>query len=269
MTKRSYISRGLAAGAILFVAASATPTKAAEDFGLLEPGVVSCAFSGSYAPFTMQNTSGEWDGLAVRVFTEMLNRLDLKYQPVITKWETLLVGLFADKYDMLCGTMDITKERQERVLFIDGWLESGGRLIVNKDSDIQETDQFKGKTMGVLVSSTWAELAKPLEPGETKYYQSENDALRDLANNKIDGVITDSIAAAWAIENTNLPLRIVPSYLSRIQKGWAAKQDRSALVKALNAKLAEIVADGTYAELTSDLIGYSPHPEKPISSFSE
>lgn len=207
MTVRTFISRGLAAATIIFGVASTTPAGAAEDFGLLEPGVVKCAFSGSYAPFTMQNTSGEWDGLAVRVFTEMLNRLDLKFEPVVTKWETLLVGLFADKYDILCGTMDITKERQERVLFVDGWLESGGRLIVNKDSDIQETAQFKGKTMGVLVSSTWAELAKPLEPGETKYYQSESDAMRDLSNNKVDGVITDSIAAAWAIENTGSTLR--------------------------------------------------------------
>lgn len=269
MTVRRFISRGLAAGVIIFGVASTTPAGAAEDFGLLEPGVVKCAFSGSYAPFTMQSTSGEWDGLAVRVFTEMLNRLDLKWEPVVTKWETLLVGLFADKYDILCGTMDITKERQERVLFVDGWLESGGRLIVDKDSDIQEIDQFKGKTMGVLVSSTWAELAKPLEPGETKYYQSESDAMRDLSNKKIDGVITDSIAAAWAIENTGLPLRIVPGYLSRIQKGWAAKKDRVALVKALNEKYAEIVADGTYEKLTADLIGYSPHPEKPISSFSD
>lgn len=267
MTVPTFIRGGLAAAVMLCGVTSTAG--AAEDYGLLEPGVVKCAFSGAYAPFTMQNASGEWDGLAVRVFTEMLDRLDLKFEPVVTKWETLLVGLFADKYDILCGTMDITKERQERVLFVDGWLESGGRLIVNKDSDIKSIEQFKGHTMGVLVSSTWAELAKPLEPDDTKYYQSESDAMRDLANKKIDGVITDSIAAAWAIENTGLPLRIVPGYLSRIQKGWAAKQDHVNLTKALNEKLNEIIADGTYAKLTSDLIGYSPHPEKPISSFGE
>ena len=155
MVNRSFLSRGLAAAAIVFGFMATTPAEASDDYGLLEHGVVKCAFAGAYAPFTMQNAEGNWDGLAVRVFTEMLNRLDLKYEPVITKWETLLVGLFADKYDILCGTMDITKERQERVLFVDGWLESGGRLIVSKDSDIKTIDQFKGHTMGVLVSSTW------------------------------------------------------------------------------------------------------------------
>ena len=86
-------------------------------------------------------------------------------------------------------------------------------------ADKAEELYFEGKTMGVLVASTWAELAKPLKPGETKYYPSESDAFLDVKNKKVDGMITDSIAAAWAIEKSGLPLRIVPGYLSRIQKG--------------------------------------------------
>ena len=179
----------------------------------------------------------------------------------------MLVGLFANKYDMLCDTMDITKERQERVLFVDGWLESGGRLVVHKDSDVATLEDFRGKTMGVLVASTWAELAKPLGPGETKYYQTEADAFRDVANQNVDGMITDSIAAAWAIEKSGLPLKIIPGYLSRIQKGFAAKKDHPNLIRAINEKLAEVVADGTYEKITSNLIGYSPAPEEPIRTM--
>jgi polar amino acid transport system substrate-binding protein len=238
----------------------------AQELELLEPGTVKCAFSGVFAPFSMQDAQGAWDGLTVRIFREAVNRLGLKLEYVVTKWESLLVGLLADQYDILCDTMDITKERQEQVLFVDGWLESGGRLVVHKDSDIEALDQFKGKKMGVLVASTWAELAKPLEPGETKYYQTEQDAMQDVVNQKLDGMITDSIAAAWAIEHSGLPLRIVPGYLSRIQKGFAAKKDHPNLVRAMNEKLAEMIADGTYAKLTEELIGYSPNPAEPIRS---
>ena len=80
-------------------------------------------------------------------------------------------------------------------------------------------------------------------------------------------MITDSIAAAWAIEKSGLPLKIVPGYLSRIQKGFAAKKDHPNLVRAINEKLAEIVADGTYERITSNLIGYSPTPEQPIRTM--
>lgn len=241
-------------------------TAQAQEYKLIEPGTVKCAFTGSFAPFSMQTPEGKWYGLTNDVFREMVKRTGLKLEYVITKWDSLLVGLMAGQYDILCDTMDITKERQARVLFVDGWIESGGRLVVHKDSDVKSFGDFKGKTMGVLVSSTWAELAKGLEPGETKYYQAESDVMRDLADKKIDGMVTDSIAAAWAAENANMPLRTIPGYLSRIQKGWAAQKDRTELIKALNKALAGMIADGTYEKITKGLIGYNPVPAKPIRS---
>ena len=259
--------RRLAAAAVISLGVGASTGTGAEELELLESGVLKCAFSGSYAPFATQDPQGNWSGLAIEVFREAVDRVGLDIEYVITKWESLLVGLFANKYDMLCDTMDITKERQERVLFVDGWLESGGRLVVHRESDVATFDDFKGKTMGVLVASTWAELAKPLGPGETKYYQTEADAFRDVTNRKVDGMITDSIAAAWAIEKSGLPLKIVPGYLSRIQKGFAAKKDHPNLIRAINEELAEVVADGTYERITSKLIGYSPAPEQPIRTM--
>lgn len=258
------VRRLAAVSAVVLAAQVAAAGAFAEDIKLMKPGTVTCAFSGAYAPFSMQGADGKWTGLNSEVFRATVERAGLKLDYVITKWESLLVGLMAGQYDMLCDTMDITKERQQRVLFVDGWLESGGRLVVHKDSSITATDQFKGKTMGVLVSSTWAELAKGLEPGETKFYQSESDAMRDLADKKVDGIVTDSIAAAWAVEQSKLPLKLVPGYLSRIQKGWAIPKENPALAKALDKALAEVIKDGTYEKITTRLIGYSPAPAEPI-----
>lgn len=239
------------------------------ELELLTPGVVKCAFTGSFPPFAFQNSDGSWDGLTIRIFREAANRLDLEIEYVITKWESLLVGLMANNYDILCDTMDITKERQARVLFVDGWAESGGRVLVHEDSGIETNEDVKGKQMGVLIGSTWAELAKPLEPAEIKYYQAESDALQDLANEGFDAMVTDSIAAAWSIEHSGMPLEILPGYLSRVQKGWATTNNRVNLVKAFNAALEEMRADGTYDKLTSELIGYSPAPEEPIRSLDD
>ena len=140
--------RGLAAAAAISMGIGASPVAVADELELLTPGVLKCAFSGSYAPFAMQDPDGKWSGLAVEVFREAVDRTGLQIEYVITKWESLLVGLFANKYDMLCDTMDITKERQERVLFVDGWLESGGRLVVHKDSDVASLEDFKGQDDG-------------------------------------------------------------------------------------------------------------------------
>ncbi len=119
--------------------------------------------------------------------------------------------------------------------------------------------------MGVLVSSTWQKLAE--DRGATaKAYKAESDALQDLVNGNIDAVITDSIAAAYAIEASKLPLVLVDEYLSHIQKGFPFKKGKPNLVKAVNKALADMIADGTYAKLTTPLIGYSPAPKDPIKS---
>jgi polar amino acid transport system substrate-binding protein len=242
----------------------ALPASAAE-LELLKPGKLSVATEGTYPPFSMRTPDGQLDGLEIRIGKEIARRLGLEYDPVIIKWESLLVGLAADQYDFASDAMDITPERQKQVTFADGWLESGGRIVTKKDSSIKTPADIKGKTVGVLVSSSWLKLAE--ERGATpKSYKAESDALQDLVNGNVDAVITDSIAAAYAIEASKLPLVMVDEYLSHIQKGFPFKKGKPNLVKAVNGALADMIADGTYAKLTTPLVGYSPAPKDPIKT---
>jgi polar amino acid transport system substrate-binding protein len=237
----------------------------AQELELLKPGKLLVATEGTYPPFSMRAPDGQLDGLEIRVSKEIAKRLNLEYEPVIIKWESLLVGLAADQYDFASDAMDITAERQKAVTFADGWLESGGRIVTKQGSSIKTPADIKGKTVGVLVSSTWQKLAEE-HGAATKAYKAESDALQDLANGNVDAVITDSIAAAYAIEASKLPLTLVDEYLSHIQKGFPFKKGKPNLVKAVNKALADMIADGTYAKLTTPLIGYSPAPKDPIRS---
>ncbi|MFI5011628.1 MAG: transporter substrate-binding domain-containing protein [Hyphomicrobiales bacterium] len=259
---------GLAAAvlaAAMFATTLGSPAIAG-DLELLVPGELSAATEGTFPPFNMQGPDGKLDGLEMRVMGEIAKRLGLTYKPVITKWETILIGLKADQYDTSSDAMDITEERQKQVVFVDGWLESGGRLVVKNDSALKSNADIKGKTVGVLVASTWEKLATNLG-ASVKTYKSETDAIQDLVNGNVDGVITDSIAAAYVIKTSKLPLRLMDGYLSSIQKGFPVKPGKPNLVKAMNKALADMIADGTYAKLTTDLIGYSPAPAKPIRSI--
>lgn len=237
----------------------------AQELELIEPGKILVATEGTYPPFSMRSPDGQLDGLEIRVGKEIAKRLGLEYEPVIIKWEALLVGLAADQYDFASDAMDITAERQKQVTFADGWLESGGRVVVKEGSEIKTPADIKGKTVGVLVASTWQKLAE--ERGATvKTYKAESDALQDLVNGGVDAVITDSIAAAYAIQESKLPLVLVEDYVSHVQKGFPFKKGKPNLVKAVNKALADMIADGTYAKLTTPIVGYSPAPKDPIRS---
>ncbi len=235
----------------------------AQQLELLKPGKILIATEGTYPPFSMRAPDGTLDGLEIRVGKEIAKRLGLEYEPVIIKWESLLVGLEANQYDFASDAMDITEARQKQVTFADGWLESGGRVVTKTGSTIKNSADIKGRTVGVLVASSWQKLAE--ERGATvKTYKAESDALQDLVNGNIDGVITDSIAAAYAIKASKLPLAMTPDYVSHVQKGFPFKKGKPNLVKAVNKALADMIADGTYAKLTTEIIGYSPAPKDPI-----
>jgi len=240
-----------------------------EGLELNNPGKLSVATEGTYPPFSMVDDEGNLYGLEMGIVEEICKRLGLKYDPVLMKWESLLVGLFSAQYDMISAAMDITPERQEKVLFSDGWLESGGRLIVRKDSTIKEIKDIKGKVVGALVASTWSEVAEGLGATNVKYYKAEADALQDLVNRNVDGVVTDGVAGAYAIAKANMPLEIVPGFLSRVQKGFVFDKNRPNLVKAINKALEEMVADGTYAQITKPIIGFDFFPKEPIRSIFE
>jgi polar amino acid transport system substrate-binding protein len=257
----------LALGAVAAITmAFATAAVAEGELELLVPGELSAATEGTYPPFSMRAPDGELDGLEIRVMKEIAHRLGLEYKPVLVKWESVLIGLEAEQYDIVSVAMDITAERQEKVTFADGWLESGGRVVVRNDSEITVPADVKGKAVGALVASNWSKIAEALG-AEVKVYKAESDAMQDLANGNVDAIITDAIAAAYAIKASDLPLKLVDEPVSTIQKGFAIKMGKPNLTKAVNKALAEMVADGTYAKLTSEIVGFDPAPKEPIRSI--
>ncbi len=251
--------------AMLVGIGSATVAQA-EEYELLEPGKLQVATEGTYAPFSMRAPDGTLDGLEIRVMSEIAKRLDLEYVPVLIKWDSLLVGLQADQFDVISAAMDITEARQEQVTFADGWLESGGRVVIPLESDITSAADINGKTVGALVASNWSKIAEE-KGASVKTYKAESDAMQDLVNGNIDAVITDSIAAAYAITDARMPLKMTDDYVSHVQKGFAFKKGKPKLVAAVNEALAEMIADGTYAELTTELVGFSPAPKDPIKTI--
>jgi len=250
----------------LLVTFTGTAHMRAAELELLRQGEIIVATDPTFAPFSTRGPDGDLHGLEIVLMQEVAKRLGLEYKPVLVKWESLLIGLEADQFDITTAAMDITPERQKAVVFIDSWLESGGRVVVGKGSDIKKPADIKGRSIGVIISSTWAVVAENLG-AEIRGYKSEADVMQDLINGNIDGIITDSIAAAYAIVEKKLPVEMLDDYVSRIQKGWAVKKGKPELVKAINQVLADMIADGTYERLTSEIIGYSPAPKDPIRSL--
>ncbi|NQW08824.1 MAG: transporter substrate-binding domain-containing protein [Alphaproteobacteria bacterium] len=263
MTRRSVIGAVAAMTVAVFGAGTAQAQGALE---LNKPGVLSVATEAAFPPFSLLTPQGQVDGIEIRLFKEISKRLGLTYEPVILKWESTLVGLLAGQFDVMGTTMDVTEARQKQILYSDGWIESGAVVLVRQGSDIKKPADIKGKVIGALAASTYISASEPLGPTEIKAYKSEPEAYQDLINRNIEGVVTDQVAAAYAIKTAKLPLEITPGYVTQVQKGWGFQKARPNLAKAVNKALADMQADGTYAKIMTDMIGIVPKPEKPFRS---
>jgi polar amino acid transport system substrate-binding protein len=265
-TMREFRLASILATALVCLGFLATKPTLAADLELNTPGVITVSTEVTFPPFSMRDKNGDLVGIEISLWKEVANRLGLKYEPVIMKWESTLVGLKAGQFDVMGTTMDVTQERQKQILYSDAWLESGGIVMVQRNSPIKTADQIKGKTVGALVASTYIEAATKYGAGDVKSYKSEPDAYQDLVNSNVDGVITDQVAGAWAIKTSNLPLRIADGYVSTVQKGWGFQKSRPNLVHAIDKALADMIADGTYDKILIGFIGISPKPANPIRS---
>ncbi|MCL4186540.1 MAG: transporter substrate-binding domain-containing protein [Rhodobacteraceae bacterium] len=264
MKRRTFLSAS--AGALAAPALLRAPAFAAGDLELLQPGVLKSATEGTFPPFSFRAPDGKLDGLEMRIMGEIADRLGLAYEPVVIKWESMLIGLQADQYDIVGNAMGITAERQQQVTFCDGWLESGAQLIVPAASDIAGAEGTSGKRIGVITASIFVPLVEGWG-AEAVHYRADIDAMMDTVNGQVDGMVTDSIAGAYAIALANLPLKLVGGLHSPYQMGWAVKKGKPNLVTAINTTRAAMVADGTVARLFDDLIGYDPSPAEPVRSL--
>jgi len=135
-------------------------------------------------------------------------------------------------------------------------------LLVAKDSSINNLAGAAGKKFGVLLASSWVKFAQGLKPGEIKYYESDVIALRDVANRQVDCSIADVIVAGYAIKTNNFPIRIVPEYVTAVQKAHVFKKGNYALVRAVNTVLADMYAAGTDAQIPGKYLTTDPFPPK-------
>lgn len=211
-------------------------------------GSLSIAMGGKYPPFNFMNASNELDGFDVDIANEIANRLGVKAKYVTSEWEGIIPGLLTNKYDIILASMAITEERLTKVNFVH-YYTSGAAVIVPNDSKVNVAADLKGLTVGVALGTTYEK--KAIELGaEVKTYSSSADALNDMVNGRVDGVIADKLLSTYAIKTKNLPFKIVGELLYTEKEGIAIRKEDTNLQQAIQDIMNEIFNDGTYEKIS-------------------
>jgi polar amino acid transport system substrate-binding protein len=224
-----------------------------------------------YPPFTSPDANGNWVGWEVDFMVAICKQAELECVITPTAWDGIIPALTSGQIDVIMSSMSITEERKKTIDFSDKYYNTPAMVMVAADSTATPDEAgLTGKIIGVQVSTTHeAYTQKYFAPvaAEVKTYQTQDEANQDLAAGRLDAVMADSIAlqafldsdAGKACCKSAGMVKDDPEILGA-GVGFGLRKGDPLLPK-LNAAIAAIRADGTYAEITKKYFAFDVYGE--------
>jgi len=215
------------------------------------------ATEGAYPPFNYVDSNNQLHGFDVDIANALCKQMQVECQIVAQDWEGIIPALLAKKYDAVVASMIATDERKKKIAFSNHYYRTPLSVAVAKDSDITDAQtNFKGRTVGAQASSTQAIYAEDHygpAGADVKFYPTLDEANSDLAAGRVDGVIADKFPLlAWAESAGKECCKIIGDVNgTTADASIAVRKEDNALRERLNKALDEIVANGTYKQISS------------------
>lgn len=219
-------------------------------------GELRVAMTGEFPPFNYYDEKSKLVGFDVDIANEVAKRMELPAKLITLRWDGILAGLSADRYDVIIGSMAITPERQKAVDFSEPYYKSGAQVFAKPDSKIAETGDLTGATVGVNLGTTYEKaLRKKTEVEEIRTYNGVSELILDLESGRIDAFVTDRLVGFHANKARGAGFVAAGDPLYRETIGIALSKEQPELLAAINKALDEMKADGTYEKISKKWFG--------------
>lgn len=220
------------------------------------------ATEGAYAPFNFVDASGQLQGFDVDIAKALCEKMQADCDIVAQDWDGIIPGLQARRYDAIIASMSITPERQRVVAFTNPYYSNVLAFIGPKGVEFgTDADSLKGKTLGAQRATIAGQyLEDTLGRSVTvKLYDTQDNAYLDLTAGRLDGMVSDKFPAYdWLQSDAGQGFEFKGEDIDIDDKiAIAVRRQDNALRERLNKALAEILEDGTYAEINAR---YFPFP---------
>ncbi len=220
-------------------------------------GQIVIATEGTWSPWTFHDESGKLTGYDIEVGRLIAKKLGVEPQFVEGKWDGLLAGISAGRYDIMINGVDMTPEREKSYRFTDPYAYNRTVVMTAENNDsIKTMADLKGKVTANTISSTYAEVAEKYG-AKVSGVDDLNQTFELLLGGRIDATLNAEVVyydykkvhptaavkiAAVAEETTSvgIPLK---------------KQGTEKLQAELNKILAELRASGELSKLSIQFFG--------------
>ena len=208
--------------------------------------------SATYRPFAYESPTKEIVGYDIDMIKAIAQKAGLQIKIVNTPWTGIFAALNNGDVDLIISGVTINEKRKQSYDFTTPYFEARQLIGVHKDSTAKNLKDLAGKKVGVVTGTTGDDIASR-EFGKTssdiKRFESTPVAVSELANSGVDAVIGDNGVIAYRIQEHKHLRTVSDPNFPKEYFGIVVKQGNKVLLDKLNAGLAAIKADGSYAKI--------------------
>lgn len=176
---------------------------------LVQPGTLTFGTDFNYPPLEyIEGTQQK--GFDVELMEKVAASMGLKKNMLDTRFNSLIPGLEAGRFDAIVSALYITGERARQIDFVP-YFKTGQAFVVREGSDFrpQQPEDLCGRTVAVLQGAVVEELAngeikaaceQAGEPIKVSSLPTDTEASNEVASGRADVLFTDRAVAAFRVK---------------------------------------------------------------------
>jgi polar amino acid transport system substrate-binding protein len=227
--------------------------KTASGANLISSGTLTVCSDVPYPPFEDFDSSSPsgFKGFDMDLVSKIAEGLDLKLKVKDASFDGLQSGLSLNtgQCDLVASAMTITDDRKKNLDFSDGYYDSEQSLLVPTGSDIATIADLAGKKVGVQQGTTGKTYTEENAPdANIVSFPSDAEMYAAIKSGQVDALLQD---LPVNLNHQNDPkqagkYKVVETYKTDEQYGFAIKKGNTALVDDVNTQLQKLRDDGDY-----------------------
>ncbi len=219
-------------------------------------GELKIGTEGTYAPFTYHTISGDLTGFDVEIGRAIAQQLHVKPVFVEGKWDGLIAGLDAKRYDVVINEVGVTPERQKKYDYSTPYIVSKAVVVVKNDNtSIHSFADLKGKNSAQSLTSNYAQIARQYG-AQLVSTDGFNQSIDLVVQGRADATVNDKLSFLdFKKHRPDAPVKIVASEDNASASAVLLRKDETTLQTAINDALATIKKDGTYQKISEKYFG--------------
>jgi len=256
-TSRIYLllAAALALAGGILMAKMARPEKDATWERLQGGGHLRVAVDPSFPPFDDVNAQGEITGFDIDLARALAQRLGTSPEFIVISFDGLVDAVLAGKADVVISAFPLDQRLSEDVRYSQPYFDAGLVWVTRAESGLTEPQQLAQTTVAVEWGSQGDAWARAQKLPRVVRYETPDATLAAVLAQEADAAIVDAVSAGL-FPQPGLLIHTPPlasdSYVIVMPK------DAPKLAAAVNAALAEIIAEGEWTRLAEKYFFYPP-----------